>query len=155
MSTNMQTETELSSVNSILGAIGQAPISRLYISEPEKVEMDYVHQEKMCGKTLTFSGTQEYEWKAKTYVNPEIAFIHMLLMEVNSDVQNEGWVFNRELHYPLTPDKDGQIYVPANVLNMDMHDNATYRTTDFVLRGGKLYDKMNHIYIQSTSGDRV
>ena len=28
-------------------------------------------------------------------------------MEVNADVQNEGWVFNREDHYPLTPQEDG------------------------------------------------
>ena len=118
MNTSIQTETELSSVNSILGAIGQAPISRIY--------------NKTDGEL--------------TYVNPEIAFIHQILMEVNTDVQNEGWVFNRELNYPLTPETDGQIYVPANVLRMDMHDNFTYRTTDFVLRGGKLYDKYNHTY---------
>ena len=146
MNTSIQTETELSSVNSILGAIGQAPISRLYVSEPETIEMQYSHTENFNGRDLTFTGTQQTDFKARSYVNPEIAFVHQLLMEVNSDVQNEGWVFNRELHYPLTPDADGQIYVPENVLRMDMHDNATYRTTDFVLRGGKLYDKMNHTY---------
>ena len=118
MNTSIQTETELSSVNSILGSIGQAPISRIYNS----------------------SGT------ALTYVNPEISYIHQILMEVNTDVQNEGWVFNRELNYPLTPDSNGEIIVPANVLRIDMHDNATYRTTDFVLRNGKLYDKYNHTF---------
>ena len=30
-------------------------------------------------------------------------------MEVNADVQNEGWVFNREDHYPLTPEEDGYL----------------------------------------------
>ena len=146
MTTNKQTETELSSVNSILAAIGQAPISRLYVSEPETLEVEYQHKEPFSGRTLTFSGTQEVDRKSLVYVNPEIAFIHQLLMEVNSDVQNEGWVFNTENHYHLTPEKDGQIYVPADVLRMDMSDNSTYRTTNFVLRGGKLYDKFNHTY---------
>ena len=53
----------------------------------------------------------------------------------------KGWVFNRENNYPFTPNSDGEIHVPANVLRLDMCDNATYRTTNFVLRGGKLYDK--------------
>ena len=118
MNTSIQTETELSSVNSILMAIGQAPISRIY----QKTEGEL------------------------TYVNPEISFIHQILMEVNSDVQNEGWVFNRENNYPFTPDAKGEIHVPANVLRLDMHDNSTYRTTDFVLRNGKLYDKVRHTF---------
>ena len=68
-------------------------------------------------------------------------------MEVNADVQNEGWVFNRENHYPLTPEEDGCIYVPENVLRMDVYENDVYRTTDLVKRNGKLYDKMNHTFI--------
>ena len=67
-------------------------------------------------------------------------------MEVNADVQNEGWVFNRENNYPLTPDADGCIYVPENVLRMDVSENDVYRTSDLVKRGGKLYDKMNHTF---------
>ena len=76
MNTSVQSETELSSVNSILMAIGQAPINRIY--------------QKQDGELV--------------YINPEVAFVHSLLMEVNADVQNEGWVFNREDHYPLTPE---------------------------------------------------
>ena len=146
MNTNVQTDTELSSVNSILIAIGQAPVSRLYTTEPETIQMEYVHREEMCGQTLTFTGTQEADYKARGYANPEVAMIHTILMEVNSDVQNEGWVFNRESHYPLTPTADGDIEVPESILRMDVYDNQTYRTSDLVKREGKLYDKMNHTY---------
>jgi len=118
MNTTVQSETELSSVNSILMAIGQAPINRI------------------CHK-------QNGE---KVYINPEVAFVHSLLMEVNADVQNEGWVFNREDHYPLTPEADGHIYVPENILRMDVYENNVYRTTDLVKRNGKLYDKLNHTF---------
>ncbi|NDB66102.1 MAG: hypothetical protein EB168_10645, partial [Euryarchaeota archaeon] len=102
MNTSVQSETELSSVNSILMAIGQAPINRIY--------------NKQDGELV--------------YINPEVAFVHSLLMEVNADVQNEGWVFNRENHYPLTPEADGCIYVPENILRMDVYENDVYRTTD-------------------------
>jgi hypothetical protein len=106
--TTYNTETELSSVNSILGAIGQAPVTTL-----------------------------EFE-------NPEIALVHNLLMEADLDVQNEGWVFNREEHYPLLPDVDGYIQVPPNVLRMDVSQGQVWRDTDVVMRNGRLYDKLNH-----------
>lgn len=82
----------------------------------------------------------------EVYINPEVAIVHSLLLEVSTDVQNEGWVFNRESHYPLTPHKDGCIYVPENILRMDVYENDIYRTTDLVKRQGKLYDKMHHTY---------
>ena len=65
--TTYDTETELSSVNSILGAIGQAPVTRL------------CHEQN--GELV--------------FINPEISFAYNLLMEVSTDVQNEGWVFIR------------------------------------------------------------
>ena len=119
MNTTIQTETELSSVNSILMAIGQAPINRI------------------CQKN------KDDEF---VYINPEVALVHSLLMEVNADVQNEGWVFNRENNYPFTPQSDGIIEVPENVLRMDVYENDVYRTTDLVKRQGKLYDKLNHTF---------
>ena len=64
-------DTELSAVNTILGAIGQAPVSSL----------DY--------DAATDTGAFE---------NPEIGLIYNLLREANMDVQNEGWVFNTEDH---------------------------------------------------------
>ena len=120
MNTTIQTETELSSVNSILMAIGQAPINRIF-------------QKNSQGEFI--------------YINPEVAFVHSLLLEVNADVQNEGWVFNRENHFPLTPNEDGTIPLPENILRMDVYENEVYRTTNLVRRKGKLYDKMNHTYI--------
>ena len=84
MNTTIPTETELSSVNSILMALGQAPINRIFNDENGQL----------------------------VYVNPEVNCVSLSLMEVNTDVQNEGWVFNREGHYPLTPEGDGTITVP-------------------------------------------
>lgn len=121
--TTLATETELSSVNSILGSIGQAPISKLYQSESNPQQ-----------KTLV-------------YVNPEIALIHGILLEVSADVQNEGWVFNREENFPLTPTSTGEIFLPPNVLRMDMSQNQVYRNRDFTMRGDRLYDNVNHTFL--------
>ena len=76
--------------------------------------------------------------------NPEIGFIHNLLREVNVDVQNEGWSFNSEEHVTFSPDSDGYITMPANVIRFDVHDGLNNRTTNVVVRNGRLYDKYNH-----------
>ncbi|MAA57750.1 MAG: hypothetical protein CL855_04685 [Cryomorphaceae bacterium] len=114
----MSTETELSSVNSILGAIGQAPVSRIYQNED---------------KTLV-------------YLNPEIAFVHNLLMDVNTDVQTEGWVFNTEYCYEMLPNDYNEINIPPNVIRLDKSEGQVYRDCDPVKRGTRLYDKYHHTY---------
>jgi len=114
----MSTETELSSVNSILGAIGQSPVSRIYQNED---------------KTLS-------------YINPEIAFIHGILMDVNTDVQTEGWVFNTEYCYEMLPNDYNEINIPPNVIRLDKSDGQIYRECDPVKRGTRLYDKYKHTY---------
>lgn len=117
--TTYETDNELQAVYAILMAIGQAPVSKLYDQEGEDFN----------------------------FINPEISFIYNILQEVNRDVQNEGWVFNREDHYPLCPDCNGHIKLPNNVLRMDVTHGQIYRTSDVVRREGKLYDKLHHSYI--------
>ena len=115
-------------------AIGQAPITRLYYNEPETVQVEYDHEVEKCAGTVHYKGTATGQFQANSYINPEVAMVHNILMEVNADVQNEGWVFNREDHYPLTPDKDGYLTCPNNILRMDVYENEVYRTTDLVQR---------------------
>ena len=80
------------------------------------------------------------------YSNPETSFVYNLIQECSRDVQDEGWVFNREYMYPLTPDANGEIQIPANILRMDVSENDVYRFTDVVKRDGKLYDKYTHSF---------
>ena len=146
MYSTQTTETEISSVNSILAAIGQAPVSRIYQEDLSPDSIAYIHKEKMCGKTLSFPGEVENPRMELSYVNPEIALIHSILMEVNADVQNEGWVWNTEWKYPLIADTDGIIRIPTNVLRMDISDGQIIRDRDPVKRGDRLYDRLNHTY---------
>ena len=115
--TTIETDTALSAVNSILGAIGQAPITQL----------------------------KDPNTGAITNANPEIQFIYNLLRDATVDVQSEGWHFNRERHVPFAKDSvTNKITIPADVVRIDLPDNWSRRHYNFVRRGGFLYDKITH-----------
>jgi hypothetical protein len=78
--------------------------------------------------------------------NPDVAIAYDTLQEVNREVQAEGWVFNTENEYPFTPDTNGQILIPDNVLLLDLSDLYENRGIDVVRRDGKLYNKTDHTY---------
>ena len=108
-STTIDLDTELSAVNSILGAIGQAPITQL--------------KDPVTG--------------AITNANPEIQFIYNLLKDASVDVQSEGWHFNKEEHVEFAVDSTTKkVTIPADVVKLDFHNNCHERTYNFVRRGG-------------------
>lgn len=78
--------------------------------------------------------------------NPEIALAIQILDTVNREVQGEGWHFNTEVNYPFTPDNNGEILVPSNVLSLSDNKFSNVQKYQTVLRSGKLYDKVNHTY---------
>ena len=115
--TTIDTDTELSAVNSILGSIGQAPITQL--------------KDPNTGSIAN--------------ANPEIQFIYNLLRDANVDVQSEGWHFNRERHVKFTVDSTTKkIAISNDIVKIDLPDNWTRRTYNFIRRGRFLYDKMEH-----------
>ena len=116
MTTQLATDTELSAVNSILGSIGQAPIT-----------------------TLTY-----IQGQPDPLTNPEIALVHNILMEVTKDVQNEGWHFNKEDNVKKSPDANGNFVIPNNYLRFDIHGGLYDRNRDVVKKDGKLYDNVHH-----------
>jgi len=68
------------------------------------------------------------------------------LLEVSREVQAEGWSFNKEFHYEMTPDTNKEILIPNNVLQLDASVNAANVELDIVQRSGKLYNKVKHTY---------
>ena len=123
-STTIDLDTELSAVNAILGAIGQAPVTTLGTV--------------VNAAGVTIPGVSAFD-------NPEIAFIYNLLRDSNVDVQSEGWHFNTEKHVKYSPDSvTGKIAIGNDILSMDLHDNYTKRTKNLIRRNGFIYDKMEH-----------
>ena len=79
--------------------------------------------------------------------NPEVSIVLTTLREVSKMVQAEGWTFNVERGYPLTPDSiTSEIAIPQNALQIDTTRQYHYADYDPVRRNGKLYDRLNHTY---------
>ena len=83
--------------------------------------------------------------------NPDVAIAYQTLLEVSREVQAEGWSFNRELNYEMTPDVNNEILIPNNVLQIDLSSHYSNVGHDVVRRNGKLYDKISHKYDWATS----
>ena len=124
MTTQIATDTELSAVNSILGSIGQSPVTTL--------------------GTVTTDATNTGQEIVNTFANPQIALIHNLLMEVSKDVQNEGWHFNKEDNVKKSPNDNGNFLIPNDYLRFDIHGGLYDRNRDVVKKNGKLYDNVHH-----------
>lgn len=69
-----------------------------------------------------------------------------ILSEVSVQVQEEGWHFNTEYEFVLTPALGtNEIYVPANTIEVDA---SAYDRNDIdvAIRGNRLYDRKNKTF---------
>ena len=80
--------------------------------------------------------------------NPDVAIAYNTLLEVNREVQAEGWTFNKEENIPWKLNNDKEVEIPENVLQMDLNEwHVSNRGRDTVRRDGKLYDRYNHTFV--------
>ncbi len=85
--------------------------------------------------------------RIESQTNPDVAIALNTLREVSREVQSEGWSFNKEADYPITPDSSNEVVIANNILHMDL--NRTYTQNldrDSINREGKLYDKTAHSF---------
>ena len=70
------------------------------------------------------------------------------LEEISREIQSQGWHFNTEYKYPLTPNADGEIILPQSTLECDIDHlfNSNAGITDYIQRGVRLYDRENRTY---------
>ena len=79
--------------------------------------------------------------------SPEVSIVLNTLREVNKQVQAEGWIFNTEREYTMTPDETtSQIEYPSNMLQIDTNQPYHKNKYDVVKRGTKLYDRLKHTF---------
>ena len=95
--------------------------------------------------TLTQSNVTS---RVETQTNPDVAIALNTLREVSREVQSEGWSYNKEYDYPITPDSNNEVRIANNILQMDLNrdQRAENIGRESVNRGGKLYDKKAHSY---------
>lgn len=78
--------------------------------------------------------------------NPEIASALLILDNTRLEVLGEGWNFNTEKGLKLAADNNGEILVPASILNLSVNQEDTYFQFRAVQRDGKLYDVLAHTF---------
>ena len=85
--------------------------------------------------------------RVESQTNPDVAIALNTLREVSREVQSEGWSFNKELDYPITPDLSNEVVIANNILQMDLNKSYTQNMNrDSINREGKLYDKTAHSF---------
>ncbi len=72
-----------------------------------------------------------------------------ILNEVSRSVQASGWNFNSESNYSVAADTDGNVVLPIEIIRADLANSVTkFRSSknEYVQRGNKMYDKVNHTF---------
>ena len=77
----------------------------------------------------------------------EVAIARAVLLEVTKQVQEEGWNFNTEIEWVLTPDVNGFIFIPSNCIQVDLSGLSTDTSMRITARGLKVYNRISHTFI--------
>ena len=76
----------------------------------------------------------------------DVGMAQNMLAEISKEVQMEGWTWNTEIDYPLSIDGDGFIYLPNNLAKITF-DPQDYPAGQYVQRGTRIYDRVNHTFV--------
>ena len=87
----------------------------------------------------------------------DVTIARSILAKTSHQVQEIGWHFNTELNYPLVPDVDGIITLPANIVRVDQDTTNDSGDYDLVQRGTSLYDRKNRtsVFTQTVKAEVV
>ena len=150
--TTLTTETANIPVGTYIGGVGVttgtsiavAGVEATPATNPVTYEYTLNISQTVSERTLTQSTV---ETRVETQANPDVAIALNTLREVSREVQAEGWTYNTEYDYPLTPDSNDEIVIADDMLRVDLNDSRTNNLNfDSVIRGGKLYDRVKHTY---------
>ena len=152
--TTLTTETANIPVGTYIGGTGVTDGTSIAVAGTEvtpatdPVTYNYTLNisQTVAERTLTQS---KVETRVETQANPDVAIALNTLREVSREVQSEGWTFNKEFDYTLTPNSYNEILIPDDMLQVDLNISSkrfNNRQFDSINRGGKLYDRIKHTY---------
>ncbi len=148
--TTLTTETANIPVGTYIGGTGVTAGTSIAVAGVEQstspVTYNYTVNisQTVSSRTLTRS---EVTNRVETQTNPDVAIALNTLREVSREVQSEGWSFNTEYDYKITPDANNEIKIADDVLQMDLNQGYPENIEkEAIFRGGKLYDKKKHSY---------
>lgn len=76
--------------------------------------------------------------------DPDMANAVRILDRVDSQIQSQGWMCNREGKYTFYPSTTGEIPIPASMLTVT--PDGEHKRRKITRRGNRLYDKETHSY---------
>jgi len=76
----------------------------------------------------------------------EASSAEQTLNNVSRDFQAQGWSFNTDLTFKLSPDASSHLTLPANCLHVDTIHTRMSSDTDLVQRGSRMYDRIKNTY---------
>ena len=152
--TTLTTETANIPVGTYIGGTGVttgtsiavAGVEATPATDPVTYEYTLNISQTVAERTLTQS---KVETRVETQANPDVAIALNTLREVSREVQSEGWTYNKEFDYELTPNSNDEIIIPDNMLQVDLNissKRSDNRQFDSIIRGGTLYDRIKHSY---------
>ena len=148
--TTLTTETANIPVGTYIGGTGVATGTSIAVAGVQQATtpVTYTYTINISQTIASQALTQnKVTTRVETQTNPDVAIALNTLREVSREVQAEGWSYNVEFDYKITPDSNNEINIPDDVLQMDLNQGYPENIEkDAVFRGGKLYDKKAHSY---------
>ena len=148
--TTLTTETANIPVGTYIGGTGVASGTSIATAGVEQATTPVTYEytvnisQTVASRAMTQSIVTS---RVETPTNPDVAIALNTLREVSREVQAEGWTFNKEYDYPITPDSNNEVKISNNILQMDLNQSYTQNMNrDSINRGGKLYDRVAHSY---------
>ena len=148
--TTLTTETANIPVGTYIGGTGVATGTSVAVAGVQQATnpVTYTYTLNISQTVSERSLTQnKVTTRVETQTNPDVAIALNTLREVSREVQAEGWSYNTEFDYKITPDSNNEIRIADDVLQMDLNGGYPENIEkDAIFRGGKLYDKKAHSY---------
>ena len=122
--TTLTTETADIPVGTYIGGVGVTDGTSIAVAGVQQSTnpVTYTYtvniSQTVSNRALT---RNEVTTRVETQTNPDVAIALNTLREVSREVQSEGWSFNTEFDYKITPDSNDEIRIADDVLQMDLH----------------------------------
>lgn len=96
---------------------------------------------------IILSGIGEAPVNSLSDMTADVSLARNILAEISRETQTEGWQWNTEDDYPLTPDAaKGEIKLPPTAIRVHFREPDDRELT---IRGQRVYDRVNHSFIFS------
>lgn len=92
---------------------------------------------------IMLSGIGEAPVNSLSEVTADVSLARHILNETSREVQLEGFQWNVEDNYPLTPDIHGLIKLHPSIVRVHFREPTDRELT---IRGNQVYDRINHTF---------